>query len=197
MPGVFFHFDFIYKNLCIKANSADPDQTLHSAASDLGLNCLPMSQNWDTGHKRVKDRKIQTPKTVAVFVPKFEQCGFGIEECIQKMQIEWNGKQFAQWNCSLIWVYTFCEDVSVQTLRIIMVLGEKQSDQGLICTFWTHYAMVEPPCSNFRVITANFSDVQNFSDVTIILLALCEFHQSFQVLLIQYIRGQRAIFMVI
>ena len=25
------------------ANSVDPDQTLHSAASDLGLHCLPMS----------------------------------------------------------------------------------------------------------------------------------------------------------
>ena len=30
--------------LLIKANSADPDQTPRSAASDLGLHCLPMSQ---------------------------------------------------------------------------------------------------------------------------------------------------------
>ena len=29
------------------ANSVDPDQTPHSAASDLGLNCLPMSLLWD------------------------------------------------------------------------------------------------------------------------------------------------------
>ena len=28
----------------IKANSADPDQTPRSVASDLGLHCLPMSQ---------------------------------------------------------------------------------------------------------------------------------------------------------
>ena len=29
----------------ILANSADPDQMLHSAAFDLGLHCLPMSQS--------------------------------------------------------------------------------------------------------------------------------------------------------
>ena len=28
------------------ANSEDPDQTPHSAASDLGLHCLPMSPKW-------------------------------------------------------------------------------------------------------------------------------------------------------
>ena len=32
-------------------NSVDPDQTPHSAASDLGLHCLPMSLLWDTRHK--------------------------------------------------------------------------------------------------------------------------------------------------
>ena len=31
-----------------------------------------------------------------------------------------------------------------------------------ICTFWTHYSIVEPLCSNFRVITANVSGVRNF-----------------------------------
>ena len=29
------------------ANSEDPDQTPLSAASDLGMHCLPMSQKWD------------------------------------------------------------------------------------------------------------------------------------------------------
>ena len=32
----------------LNANSVDPDQTLHSAASDLGLYCLQMSLLWDT-----------------------------------------------------------------------------------------------------------------------------------------------------
>ena len=36
------------------ANSVDPDQTPQSAASDLGLHCLPMSLLWDARHKLVK-----------------------------------------------------------------------------------------------------------------------------------------------
>ena len=36
------------------ANSVDPDQTPRSAASDLGLHCLPMSLLWDTNHIWVK-----------------------------------------------------------------------------------------------------------------------------------------------
>ena len=30
----------------LNANGVDPDQMLHSAASDLGLHCLPMSLLW-------------------------------------------------------------------------------------------------------------------------------------------------------
>ena len=36
------------------ANSEDSDQMLCSAASNLGLHCLPMSLLWDTRHKWVK-----------------------------------------------------------------------------------------------------------------------------------------------
>ena len=36
------------------ANNVDPDRTPRSAASDLGLNCLPMSLFWETRHKWVK-----------------------------------------------------------------------------------------------------------------------------------------------
>ena len=38
------------------ANSVDPDQMPHSAASDLGLYCLPMSLLWDARHKSVNIR---------------------------------------------------------------------------------------------------------------------------------------------
>ena len=34
------------------ANNVDPDQTPHSAASDLGLHCLPVPLFWDTMHKK-------------------------------------------------------------------------------------------------------------------------------------------------
>ena len=39
-------------SLC-NANCEDPDQTPHSAASDLGLHCLSMSFIWDCRHKWV------------------------------------------------------------------------------------------------------------------------------------------------
>ena len=51
--SVFIIAIFIGKPV-INANSVDPDQTLHSAASDLGLHCLPMSRLWDARHKWVK-----------------------------------------------------------------------------------------------------------------------------------------------
>ena len=41
--------------IVINANYADPDQTPRSAASDLGLHCLPMSLLWDGKLKWVKD----------------------------------------------------------------------------------------------------------------------------------------------
>ena len=36
------------------ANSVDPDQMPHTAASDQGLHCLPMSLLWDTKHIWIK-----------------------------------------------------------------------------------------------------------------------------------------------
>ena len=43
-----------YRNSCFNANSVDPDQTPHSAASDLCLDCLRMSLLWDARVKWVK-----------------------------------------------------------------------------------------------------------------------------------------------
>ena len=40
------------------ANSEDPDQTPRSAASDLGLHCLPMSFLWDAMLKWVKSNIV-------------------------------------------------------------------------------------------------------------------------------------------
>ena len=37
----------------LNVNSEDPDQTPRSAASDLGLHCLPVSLLWDARHKLV------------------------------------------------------------------------------------------------------------------------------------------------
>ena len=46
---------FYKKNPVFNANIVDPDQTPHSAASDLGLHCLPMSVLWNAMHKWVKE----------------------------------------------------------------------------------------------------------------------------------------------
>ena len=40
------------------ANSGDPDQTPHSAASDLDLHCLPMSHKKDAGLKCVQHMRF-------------------------------------------------------------------------------------------------------------------------------------------
>ena len=41
------------------ANIVDLDQMPHSAASDLGLHCLPMSLLWDTRYKWVKKKILK------------------------------------------------------------------------------------------------------------------------------------------
>ena len=43
----------------IKANSVDPDQMPHSAASDMGLHGLPMSHLWDARHKWVNHSQTE------------------------------------------------------------------------------------------------------------------------------------------
>ena len=42
-----FSFLFYFEYLFLLAITEDPDQTPRSAASDLSLHCLPMSQKWD------------------------------------------------------------------------------------------------------------------------------------------------------
>ena len=49
LMGGSFHFYLIFN----RANCEDPDQTPHSAASDLGLPCLPMSHKKDARLIRV------------------------------------------------------------------------------------------------------------------------------------------------
>ena len=55
----------------------------------------------------------------------------------------------------------------------IRLLLEEQSDQGLhclqfLCIVWTHFSMVEPHSSNFRVITTSVLVVRIFRKFTVI-----------------------------
>ena len=56
------------------ANRVDPDQTPHSAASDLGLHRLSMSLVWDARNKWVKLslRKHAYSNILKIFPPKYE-----------------------------------------------------------------------------------------------------------------------------
>ena len=47
-----------YRIPVLNANSVDPDDTPFSAASDLGLHCLPIPLLWDTRHEWVS---VRTP----------------------------------------------------------------------------------------------------------------------------------------
>ena len=90
-----------------------------------------------------------------------------------------------QFRSSLIRVYT--TPVAVWSGSTPL---QEQSDQGLhhsrsslirvytvchsVCIFWMHYSMIKPQCSNFRVITANFSGVRIFRIFRVIVFVLYE-----------------------
>ena len=40
----------------------------------------------------------------------------------------------------------------------------------LSASFWTHYSVVKPQCSNFRMLTAIFLGVRIFSDFYVMIL---------------------------
>ena len=64
----------------VNANSVDPDQMLRSAASDLGLHCLPKSYLWDTRLKRVNNIYfIAQKRFVLIFCEMLNH--FGICPC--------------------------------------------------------------------------------------------------------------------
>ena len=51
-----FIISLLYEFLNSVQNSIDPDQTLRSVASDLGVHCLQTSLLWDARHKM--DKKV-------------------------------------------------------------------------------------------------------------------------------------------
>ena len=67
-------------------------------------------------------KKLHTRK-IAVIILKYEQCGSTIEQCVQKMHMEWHSVQtlIGLLRSSLIWVYTVCANLSVPQIRIITV----------------------------------------------------------------------------
>ena len=46
---------------------------LHSAVSDQGLHCLPLSQKWDARHKRVKNLEFTFNHYISAYEPRHEK----------------------------------------------------------------------------------------------------------------------------
>ena len=59
-------------------------------------------------------------------------------------------------------ILSFRTDRSGQTVQTQSSVIRVYTVCNSLCTFWTHYSTVNPRCSNFRVITANFSGVRFF-----------------------------------
>ena len=68
MSGQFLLLPSFREIPVLNENSVDPDQMPHSAASDLGLRCLPMSLLWDARHKWVKASFFLHGKALQGFV---------------------------------------------------------------------------------------------------------------------------------
>ena len=65
------------------ANSVDPDQIWHSAASHLGLHCLQRPICPDTYcYYSTGETIVQTPEFLAIIVLKFEQIHFTTYLCV-------------------------------------------------------------------------------------------------------------------
>ena len=56
----------------------------------------------------------------------------------------------------------------LQYVITVMILSfPTDNSDNSVCIFWTHYSMIKPPFSNFRVITANFWGVRIFRIFTV------------------------------
>ena len=101
--------------------------------------------------------------------PKLSSCG---------QRRLWSDWADAQADLSLRWVHThfvgFVMSRLINTIGILSIWSDRQvfansveSGQGLHCLelclhLWMHYCMVDPHCSNFRIITAIFLGVRIF-----------------------------------
>ena len=70
-----------------------------------------------------------------------------------------------------VMILRFWTDWSLQTVKtqIRSSLIRVYTVCHCVCIFWTHYSIVKPCCSNFRMITANFSGVQIFRSFTVVM----------------------------
>ena len=72
-------------------------------------------------------------------------------------------------NSNTVMILSFRTDLPEQTVQtqIRLLLIRVYTVCHSVCIVWTHYSMVEPHSSNFRVITTNFLSVRIFRKFTV------------------------------
>ena len=71
-------------------------------------------------------------------------------------------------NLVIVMILSFWTDMPGQTVQTqIRLLIRVYTVCHSVCIIWTHYSMVEPHSSNFRVITTNVLDVRIFRKFTV------------------------------
>ena len=68
---------------------------------------------------------------------------------------------------AIVMILSFRTDRSRQTVQTQISLIRVYIVCNSLCIFWVHHSTVNRPCSNLRVITANFSGVQIFRIFTV------------------------------
>ena len=66
-----------------------------------------------------------------------------------------------------VMILSFWTDMPRQTLQTQSSLFRVYTVCHSVCIVWTHYSMVQPHSSNFRVITTNFLGVRIFKKFTV------------------------------
>ena len=125
-------------------NSVDPDQT-GAVWSDLSLRCLlkPICpKTWDHYGNTKKKCFRRAPPTPFIYYHTVQ----------------------TPYTLHTVMIQSFRTGMPGQTVqtKIRLLLIRVYTVYRSVCIIWTHYSMVEPHSSNFRVITTNFLGVQIF-----------------------------------
>ena len=125
-----------------------PDCSRPKELSDLGLHCSPFHLHL------LDDRSVLVAERLAL--PVSDHGVVGSNPAADEILPEPKRRFIAQ---SLS-----CSPSHRLEITEILLKGRKTLTHPSI--FWMTYSMVNPPCSNFRVIIANFSDVPIFKSCT-------------------------------
>ena len=90
------------------------------------------------------------------------------------------GIRFARIINNTVMILSFRTDIPGQIVQTQIRLIRVYTVCHSVCIVWTHYSVVEPHSSNFRMITTNFLGVRIFRKFTVVLIYCerCILHKS-------------------